>query len=293
MMTVSRWLSASAGLLLGSACVSAPAVPRGYVGQFERSEQEAHPFIPLTEISPSATLEDAYQLQRDIVARRVKRGDAVIGYRGGLMSAASMKSRGVEVPLAATLFRSGRIAQGSTLSLCGYRKAAFELKIGFLFDRAIDGAKADVARLKAAVARIMPVVDLPDIAYRNPDSYSAVDMVAANVSSAHYVTGAGQRQEGIDPDTLRISLTRDGQFLASGLGHESLGDQWGGLRILIGQIEASGRKVKAGTLVVTGKIGDKGWLVPGHYHADYGALGTIDFNVVACTVVGASSRSRG
>jgi 2-keto-4-pentenoate hydratase len=82
-----------------------------------------------------------------------------------------MAGRKVDAPLAGVLFASGRIASGGPVSLCGYRRAAMELKLGFVFGQAVRAAPADPAALARAVAKVFPVVDLPDIAYRDPSTW--------------------------------------------------------------------------------------------------------------------------
>jgi 2-keto-4-pentenoate hydratase len=107
-------------------------------------------------------------------------------------------------------------------------------------------------------------------------------MVAANISSARYVRGAASAPSMLDPDALKVSLERDGTVLAQGTGRESLGSQWESLRTLVNLIVDRGGAIPPGRFVLTGKIGDKGSVVPGAYAADYGPLGTVRFTVSAC-----------
>lgn len=258
------------------------AADRAYVQQFVRAEAAGVPFAPITDTAPTADMAAAYRLQSAIVAAHAARGDRMVGYKGGLMSAASMKARNVSVPLVAVLFASGAANSGDTISLCGYRKASFELKLGYVFARRITALPANPAALAGAVSAVLPVIDLPDIAYRDPDHYGAVDMVAANVSAARYVKGRTASPAATDLDALRVSVSRDGQPLTSGLGRESMENQWGSLFALTREILATGRTIAPGQLVITGKIGDRGWLPAGAYRADYGPLGVVDFNVKPC-----------
>ena len=263
-----------------SACATTGGADRAYLQQYEAAERAGTPFAHVTDTQPALAMPAAYKLQERIVAARVRRGDRVAGYKGGLMSAASLRQRGVTEPLVGVLFASGRVEDGGTVSLCGYRKASFEVKLGFRFARPV-AVGADLAAVRAAVDAVVPVIDLPDIGYRDPDHYGAVDMVAANVSAAKWVAGRGQATAA-DLDALRVTLARDGETIASGVGRESLDGQWGSLHAVVRQIGASGRRVKAGDIVITGRIGPRGWLPPGRYRADYGTLGMLGFTVAAC-----------
>jgi 2-oxo-3-hexenedioate decarboxylase len=268
---------------VAASCATGSAIDRAYLAGVEAAERQAVAFAPITDTAPETTLEEAYGLQRRLIARRVARGDRVVGYRGSLMSQASLKARNVTEPLAGALFHSGRIESGGVALLCGYRKASFELKIGYLFTRDVAAADPDIDTLRHAVGNVIPVVDLPDIAYRNPDKYSAVDMVASNISASRYVVGEEHSPRNIDLDSLRVAMTRAGGRVASGTGRESFDNQWESLAMVVRQIIKSGRRVAPGDLVITGKIGERGWLSPGLYRADYGPLGIVDFTVAACS----------
>ncbi|GAA4221993.1 hypothetical protein GCM10022253_29410 [Sphingomonas endophytica] len=235
-----------------------------YLARFTAAERGALPFAPITAMRPGTTMAEAYRLQHRYVAMRRRAGDRIAGYKGGLMSPASLAGRGVRAPLVGVLFAVGGADDGGTISLCGYRRAAFELKLGHR-----DG-------------QVLPVIDLPDIGYRDPDHYSAVDMVAANISAARYVRGAGQPAAGRDLDALRVTLRREGETIASGIAGESLGGQAASLATVRRLAAAAGYAPRPVDLIVTGKIGDRGWLLPGRYVADYGALGRVTFAVTAC-----------
>ncbi|MET0271868.1 MAG: hypothetical protein ABW360_02650, partial [Phenylobacterium sp.] len=225
-------------------------------------------------------LPDAYGLQRRLVAERLARGDRISGYRGGLMSAASLSARKVSEPLTGVMFAS--MESTGQVSLCGYRRANFELKLGFVFKAPVRKPVKDVADLRGLVGAVQPVIDLPDIAYRDPNAYGAVDMVAANISSARYVRGQPRPANDLDLDALVVTFERDGVRLARGLGRESLDGQWGSLLTLVNLRLREGGRIAPGQFMLTGKIGDKGTVTPGHYRADYGPLGVVAFEAVAC-----------
>lgn len=235
-----------------------------YLAGFTAAERQSVPFAPITATRPGTTMPEAYRLQRRYVRTRLRAGDRIAGYKGGLMSKASLAGRGVSEPLVGVLFAVGSAGDGATISLCGYRRAAFELKIGHR-----DG-------------QVLPVIDLPDIAYRDPDHYGAVDMVAANISASRYVPGVAQPADGHDLDALRVTLTRDGQAIAAGTAGESLGGQIASLATVRRLSVLAGYAPRRDDLIATGKIGDRGWLLPGRYVADYGPLGRVTFTVEGC-----------
>lgn len=264
-----------------ASCARAGAAHTAYLEAFAQAETAGKTFPAASETITALDFDGAYALQKMIVRAREKAGDAAVGYKGGIMSAKSLADRGVKEPVTGILFASGDTGAGE-MSLCGYRRAAFELKLGYVFASPVRAAVGDVADLKSKVAYVQPVIDLPDIAYNNEKTYNAIDMVAANVSSARFVRGAPASKDAVDLDALEVSVARDGASVTRGLGRESLGGQWGSLRTVVNLIIARGGEIKAGQTVITGKIGDKGDLVPGRYEISYGRLGDIALQVVAC-----------
>lgn len=268
------------GLGLG-ACATATAPSSPYLRGFAEAERQGRTFAPITEVDRGATMEQAYAVQRRIVAARAATGDRPVGFKGGLMSAKSLADRHVSQPLTGVLFASGAVADGGVVDLCGYRRPAFEMKLGYRFKTAMTAPVASTAALKALVGQVQPVVDLPDIAYRDDKTYGAIDMAAANISAAKFVTGAGTADfEGLDD--LAVTMRRGDAALTKGTGRESLGDQWESLRTVANLALAHGGRIEAGSLILTGKIGDKGDITPGDYAADYGRLGVVRFQVKAC-----------
>jgi 2-keto-4-pentenoate hydratase len=131
MIPAGRMLASAvlAGALTG--CVAHGGNP-AYLAQFIAAERAGLPFEQMTDRRTAARFDDAYRVQRGYVRYRLRAGDTVAGYKGGLMSRGSLKARNVTEPLVGTLFASGRAADGATISLCGYRKASFELKLGYV-----------------------------------------------------------------------------------------------------------------------------------------------------------------
>lgn len=284
-----NWLSlASLAAIFVTGCATLPPMSGEgrYLRGFQTAERSGRTFPPATEVMPSITMTEAYILQRRLVDGRRRSGDRVVGFKGGLMSAKSLADRGVTEPLIAPLFLSGDLSSGAELDLCGYRRAAFEAKLGFIFGARIDRPMNSIDALKSIVAAVQPIMDLPDIAYRDEKNYGAIDMAAAMISSARFVRGKRSSIDAADLDGLTVSVSRDGVALTRGKGRESLDDQWRSLFMVVNLVVANGYVIEAGQIVITGKIGNKGDLRPGSYRVDYGPLGDIHFDVAACTVRG-------
>jgi 2-keto-4-pentenoate hydratase len=268
--------------LLLAGCAGGPAPETRYLTGFAEAERTVRTFPAASEVAPDLTLDAAYRLQARIVRARLAGGDRVVGYKGGLMSVKSLADKGVTEPLTGVLFASGDLADGAHVSLCAYRRTALEMKFGYVFARPVTARLSGVADLKARVRDVVPVVELPDIAYRNGDAYSAVDMAAANVSSARFVRGAPHEPSAAELDALPVTLFHDGVQVTRGLGRDSLGGQWDSLLTVVNLVVAHGGRIAPGQLVITGKIGDKVAVPAGSYRADYGPFGSVRFQLDAC-----------
>lgn len=254
-----------------------------YLRDFETAERSGRTFLPATEVMPSIAMTEAYTLQRRLVDSRRHSGDRVVGFKAGLMSAKSLADRNVTEPVIAPLFLSGNLSSDARVDLCGYRRAVFEAKLGFVFGAKIDQPLNSVVALKSVVSAVQPIMDLPDIAYRDDRNYGAIDMVAAMISSARFVRGTTSSIDAADFNDLTVSVSRGDVTLTLGKGRESLDDQWRSLLTVVNLIIANGYVIDSGQIVITGKIGDKGDLRPGSYRGDYGPLGDIRFDAVSCT----------
>jgi 2-keto-4-pentenoate hydratase len=245
-----------------------------YLAEFQVAEQAHRPFRPITSFDPATSLEEAYAIQRQLIDHKLAGGTRIAGYRGGLMSDASLRQRGVSEPLVGVQFVSGRRASPTTISLSTYRHPAIEMKIGFVFGRDLAPGMISVGQLRRAVKAIVPVIDLPDIGYADPLHYSAVDMVAADISAADYVEGLRSRRC-TDLDAETVTLTRDSAPVTQGRGSDSLGDAWQGLRTVVDLAQRHGYRIRRGDLVLTGKLGGKVDVSEGHYVATFSCLGPV------------------
>lgn len=269
--------------LLAAGCATPVRSPeRNYVDLVMQADRAGVTYAQATSAIPALDVPRAYATQHLLVRRRIDGGDGISGFKSGLMSAKSLKDRQASQPLVGALFRSGEAVSGSSVSLCGYRRPALEMKLGFVFNRAVRDRLPSVEALKAHVAGIIPTVELPDIAYADGKNYLALDMIAANISAARYVRAGTVPVRATDIDQLSVEIARDGARVARGLGRESLDGQWSSLLSVVNILVERGYSIAPGQFVLTGKIGDKVDVLPGVYRADYGLLGTVDFTVREC-----------
>jgi len=152
-----------------------------------------------------------------------------------------------------------------------------EVEVGFRFARRITRPLPDVQSLKAEVAEILPAIELPDMGHTGKEAPRAVDVVTANVFAKHFITGAGRAPGLTDPNTVAVTLYRDGEEVNIGTALDVLGDQWQALLWLVNRTIESGWTIEPGQVFITGAMGKPVPLKAGIYVADFGRFGRIEF----------------
>jgi 2-keto-4-pentenoate hydratase len=110
-------------------------------------------------------------------------------------------------------------------------------------------------------------------------SATAKDLVATNLGSARYIVGARRNPGEVNTDSIPISLRRDGQTLHDANVTSIKDGQWSNLRQVLNQLTSQGHTIRAGALVISGSLGAVHPGEPGKYRADFGELGTIEFEL--------------
>lgn len=231
--------------------------------------------------SGKLTVETAYRMQYGVVKQWL--GEQLpVGFKAGLTSKAGQEKFSVAHPVAGVLLPGGQ-RQLENGEFVVYRKdfisPMIEAEIGFRFKEVISKPIADVCQLKTKVASVLPVIELPDLAFDNAAQLKGVDIIANNVAARQFIVGAPRSVDGIDLDALAILLKKDGKLLLEGRGSDAMDSQWQALLWLVNQTLASGWRVEPGQLLITGALGKMLTTKAGEYQVEFGALGKIDFSV--------------
>ena len=222
----------------------------------------------------------AYRIQRLAVTQWLG-AVSPAGFKAGLTSNAGQKKFAVDGPVAGVLLPKGRLqaVDGvAVIKLRDFNTAMFEAEIGFLFRQRIGRPVASIKALKSNVAFVLPVVEVPDLAF-DRTGFKGVDIVANNVLARQFITGRQRPAKGIDLDALTVVIDKDKQTLLKGRGSDAMGSQWQALLWLVNKTIANGWQIEPGQLLITGALGRMLPAKAGQYHIDFGDLGQIDFIV--------------
>jgi 2-keto-4-pentenoate hydratase len=232
-----------------------------------------------TELLPAASLDDAYVAQRRLVRALAER-DPVAGFKGAAASATAQKALGVEGPLAAVVFRSGRM-DGRTPQVVSVRAdepVVVETEIGYVTSVDLSYEILTDEQARGAVESVVPIIELPR-SFPNSGPADARNMVAVNIGSDRYLVGAPTKAEQFSPDAVAITLKRDGTMLHETKGGAAAGGQWHNLRLVLNSLTRRGYTIPAGCVILGGALGKIQPGEPGRYEATFGELGTIAFEL--------------
>jgi len=264
---------ATAVVLLGSAEV-------GQVATTLFQNYQAGKPIPL----PTATLpgldeRGAYEVQGLYVAKLLAAGDTVLGYKAGLTSAPAQKKFGAPGPATGMLLGS-MLVKGDTVASAGFTKMMLEVEIGYRLAADVR-QPVDAAGAKAAVAAVMPAVEVPDLNFATFKGLTFADIVAANVGARKVILGGEMPLGDMDLNAVTGQLIKDGKPLGAPVpGKAALGDQWEALAWCLNNLLKTGGLPKKGQVIITGSLGRMYPGAPGEYQAAYtGGLGGISFTI--------------
>jgi 2-keto-4-pentenoate hydratase len=187
-------------------------------------------------------------------------GQAVVGWKIAATSRAGQEHIGVPGPLAGRILASFAHPDGAAISLAGNRMRVAEAEFGFLLDRDLPprAATYGVDEVLAAVARLVPVIEVPDSRFEDFAHAGEAQLLADNACAGRFIVGAdtGADWRGIDlcSHPVQGRVLRDGRTVLerTGSGAAVLGDPRVALAWLVNELSGLGLAAEAGQLVSTG-----------------------------------------
>ena len=216
----------------------------------------------LPELPKSLTVAEAYEIQHKVVASFS--GDSIIGIKAGLTSETSQDSFGVPHPILGRLFASGRLFSGTSFPPIPDR--FLECEIGICLDES------------GSPSSVCPVIELPRFAFGLSSDASGPNLIACNVAADRFVQGICVELPISFADRC-VELKRDGKSLYQAKLTEPLGGPSESLAWMLNESQTLGFSIPNKALMLTGACGGIHPASPGAYVADYGSLGSVEFEI--------------
>lgn len=195
------------------------------------------------------TVEEAYQVQAQSIARRYERGEKRIGVKMGLTSRAKMVQVGVDEVIWGRLTDKMLLEEGGHLSKSAFVHPRIEPEIVFLMKKELSG-KVTAVEAMDAVEAIGPAMEVIDSRYEN-FKFALTDVVADNSSSSGLVIGDWHKP-GIDISNLGMRLAVNGQDTKFGSSAAILGHPVRSLVSAARMVAQSGESLMPGDIVMAG-----------------------------------------
>jgi len=253
-----------------------------YADELYRALRRVEPVEPLTAREPQMTIEDAYQIQLRLIARRVEQdGEHVIGRKIGLTSKAVQTMLGVDQPDFGHLTSAMVYGDGEAVPLAGMLQPKAEGEIAFVLKDDLRGPGVTAADVLRATEAVMPCFEIVDSRVRDW-KIKIQDTVADNASSGVFLVG----DRAVDPRGLDLALCgmvleRNGEIVHTGAGAAALGSPLTCVAWLANTLGRLGMTLKAGEIILSGALAAMVPAVKGdNMRVSIGGIGSVSVRFV-------------
>ncbi len=239
------------------------------------AERDVAPCTQLTTTYPGLTIEDAYAIQREVVATKIAAGRRIVGHKIGLTSKAMQAASNVHEPDYGVLLDDMFYNDGDDLPASRFIVPRIEVELGFVLGKALKGPGVTMFDVLRATDFVVPALELIDGRSKYPRKIQ--DNIADNAATGAVIVG-GRTVRPLDIDLRWVAavLSRNGVIEESGvsaavLGHPAMGIVW-----LANKLAAFDVGLDAGHFLLAGSFTRPVAARPGDtIHVDYGPLGAI------------------
>ena len=225
-----------------------------YGEELYRALRERRTVAPLIARDPSLTIDDAYAISLNALARRLADGERVVGKKIGVTSKAVQDMLGVHQPDFGFLTDRMWIEGDIDIDALGLIAPRAEAEIAFLLKAPLAGPGVTAADVIAATASIAPCFEIVDS--RIADwKIGIVDTVADNASCGVFVVGEARADvTAHDLPALRVTVTKNGEPLSEGVGAAVQGSPAQAVAWLANTLGAHGVTLDAGDVILSGSL---------------------------------------
>jgi 2-oxo-3-hexenedioate decarboxylase len=253
---------------------------KAYFAQIlDDAQVSATPVTQITHEAPELTMEDGYDIQRLLIARRLERGENLVGMKMGLTSKAKMEQVGVHRPIYGHLTSGMRLNDGDALDRSEHIHPRAEPEVCFVMQRDLEGPTTTEEALDA-IAYVTAAIEVIDSRYRDFE-FTLEDVVADNSSSSKFVLGTRRvAADDLDLGNLGMVLNQNGEAVETGSTAAILEHPLRSLVHLANMLAERDEVIEAGSLVLSGGATAAIHVDTGdHVLLETDGLGTVEFSV--------------
>jgi 2-oxopent-4-enoate/cis-2-oxohex-4-enoate hydratase len=226
-----------------------------YADELHAALRGRHTVPPLSGRDPALTIDDAYAISLDLLGRRQREGERVVGKKIGVTSKAVQDMLGVHQPDFGFLTdRMEVVGEIIDIDKFGLIQPRAEAEIAFFLKTALNGPGVTAADVLAATESIAPCFEIVDS--RITDwKIGIVDTVADNASCGVFAIGearADPRRH--DLPGLHVTVTKNGAPLSEGYGSAVQGSPLEAVAWLANTLGRHGVSLDAGNVILSGSL---------------------------------------
>lgn len=237
---------------------------------------------PLSESDPALTIDDAYAISLDILARRTAEGEAIVGKKIGVTSEAVQNMLGVHQPDFGFLTDAMLVDDVIDCEKLRLIQPRAEAEIAFVLRETLAGPGITPADVLAATETIAPCFEIVDSRIEDW-RIGIVDTVADNASCGVFALGAERLDPaGLDLPALHVAVSKNGKPLSEGYGHAVQGDPAMAVAWLANTLGRYGVTLEAGEVILSGSLVPLEPAAPGDTFAMH--LSAADGPIGSCTI---------
>ncbi len=241
-----------------------------------RAEQSRIQRSLLSAEHPSATMDDAYAVQRAFIGRKLAEGRKVIGWKIGLTSRAMQQQLNITTPDSGVLLDDMAFANGATVPANRFIAPRIEAEIAFVMKAPLHGevTREQVLAATDYVAPALEILDTRIVRSANGQTRTIIDTISDNAANAGIVMGDQRHDPKGDLRWIGAIVKRDGVVEETGLGAGVLDDPVTGIIWLSRRMGQYGQRIEPGQIILSGSFIRAMECPSGaHIDADFGPFG--------------------
>ena len=218
--------------------------------------------VPIPAIDAGLSLPEAYELQKDVT--RQCWPDGTGGIKAGVTAPTAQQFFGVDQALIANLSAHGRLDDGC--------------RIPFIRGRMLECELAVIIDAEGNPQAIAPAIEIVLVQFARSEDMTAANLVLSNLGADSYIVG--QFQKWSPPyGEATVQLRRNDELINQAALADSLGGPEKSVPWICQEAQARHYSIGSETLLMTGACGKVIPAEVGHYTADFGSLGKLEFEI--------------
>jgi 2-oxopent-4-enoate/cis-2-oxohex-4-enoate hydratase len=210
------------------------------------------PVEPLTNRESGITIEDAYQIQLRMIARRIEAGETVIGKKIGVTSKVVMDMLGVNQPDFGHLLSGMVFNEGEPVDTSKLIAPKAEAEVAFILKKDLTGPGVSAADVLRATDCVMPCFEIVDSRIKDW-KIKIQDTVADNASCGVLTLGGTRRSpHDLDLALAGMVLEKNGEIISTSTGASVQGSPVNAVAWLANTLGRLGITLKAGDIILSG-----------------------------------------